>query len=75
MIVSFSKVKTYLSKLINLVCHGESLVIAKNNIPIADLVAHNHEGIRTLGLLTGEVDIPDCFNDENSEINEMFYGR
>jgi len=49
--------------------------ITKNNLPIADLVAHNPEGKRILGVLTGEVDIPDCFNDENSKINEMFYGK
>jgi len=36
--------------------HGEKVVIAKNNLPLVDLV-------------------PDNFIDEDSEINEMFYGE
>jgi len=40
MIVSVSGAKTNLSRLLDMVYHGESVVITKNNQPVADLVAH-----------------------------------
>lgn len=72
-IVNISEAKTHLSKLIEMVCHGERVVIAKNNVPIADLVIHKPRGKRKLGLLKGSVVVPDDFLDENEAINEMFY--
>ena len=74
MIVNISEAKTNLSKLIDRVYHGETVVIAKNNLPIADLVIHKPSGKRQLGLLKGEVSIPDDFNDEDQAMNELFYG-
>jgi antitoxin (DNA-binding transcriptional repressor) of toxin-antitoxin stability system len=56
------------------VYHGEKVVIAKNNLPIVDLVIHQPTGSRKLGLLKGEIDIPDDFMDEDDEINALFYG-
>ena len=75
MIVNISDAKTNLSKLVDMVYHGEKVVIAKNNLPLVDLVPHIPEGKRTLGLLQGEFHVPDDFMDEDSEINEMFYGE
>lgn len=75
MIVNISEAKANLSKLIEKAYHGEKIVIAKNNLPLVDLVPHVPEGKRTLALLKGQIEIPDNFNDENSEINEMFYGK
>ncbi len=46
MIVNISEAKTNLSKLIDMVYHGEKVVIAKNNLPIADLVIHKPTGKR-----------------------------
>jgi len=74
MIINISEAKTNLSKLIDRVYHGEEVIIAKNNLPIVDLVIHKPKGKRKLGLLKGKVSIPDDFNEENQEINEMFYG-
>ena len=74
MIVNISDAKTNLSKLIDRVYHGEAVTIAKNNLPIVDLVKHKPAGKRKLGLLKGKVSIPDDFNEESQEINEMFYG-
>ncbi|MDJ0763098.1 MAG: type II toxin-antitoxin system prevent-host-death family antitoxin [Myxococcota bacterium] len=73
-IVNISEAKTNLSKLVNLVHHGERVVIAKNNLPLVELVKHLPEGKRTLGLLEGKIDIPDDLIGEDAEINEMFYG-
>ena len=75
MVVNISEAKTNLSKLIDMVYHGEKVVIAKNNLPIADLVIHKPSGKRKLGLLGGQVDIPDNFVEEDGQINAMFYGE
>ncbi len=75
MIVNISEAKANLSKLVNMVHHGEKVVIAKNNLPLVDLVIHQPEGKRTLGLLVGKLEVPDDIMDEDSAINEMFYGK
>ena len=73
MIVNVSEAKTNLSRLIDMVYHGEEVVIAKNNLPIVDLVIHKSKGKRKLGLLRGKVICPANFLHEDEEINEMFY--
>jgi len=40
MIINVSEAKTHLSKLIDKVCLGEKVVIAKNNLPLVELVIH-----------------------------------
>ena len=75
MVINVSEAKAKLSKLIDMVYHGEEVVIAKNNLPIADLVKHKPTGARKLGLMKGKIDIPDDFNEECEEINTMFYGE
>ncbi len=74
MIVNISEAKANLSKLVDMVYHGEKVVIAKNNLPLVDLVPHKPEGKRKLGLLKGQFSVPDNFIEECVEINEMFYG-
>lgn len=75
MIVNISEAKANLSKLINMAFHGEKITIAKNNLPLVDLVVHQPEGKRTLGLLSGQVVVPDNFIDEDPDIDDMFYGQ
>lgn len=75
MIINVSEAKAKLSQLIDMVYHGEKVVIAKNNLPIVDLVIHKPTGKRKLGLLKGKITIPDNFMDEDDEINAMFYGK
>jgi prevent-host-death family protein len=74
MIVNVSDAKANLSKLIDQAYHGERVVIAKNNLPVADLVAHKQPGKRRLGLLKGKGSVPQNFCDENMTIEDMFYG-
>jgi antitoxin (DNA-binding transcriptional repressor) of toxin-antitoxin stability system len=74
MIVNVSEAKTYLSRYIDMVYHGEEVVIAKNNLPLVDLVVHKPKGKRKLGLLKGKFTVPDNFFEEDDEINSMFYG-
>jgi len=73
MIVNISEAKANLSKLVNMAYHGEKVVIAKNNLPLVDMVIHKPEGKRKLGLLAGKFTLPDDFMAENEDINEMFY--
>lgn len=74
-IFNISEAKTKLSKLVALVYRGEKVVIAKNNLPLVDLVIHKPEGKRKLGLLAGKFRVPDVIMEEDSEINAMFYGN
>ncbi len=73
MIVNISEAKANLSKLVNMAYHGEKVVIAKNNLPLVDLVVHKPEGKRKLGLLSGKFVMPDGFMDEDERINKTFY--
>jgi antitoxin (DNA-binding transcriptional repressor) of toxin-antitoxin stability system len=73
--IELSKAKEELSTLISLVCKGERVIIIKNNKPVADLVKHEMKNERKLGLLRGRLSIPENFNDEDEEINSMFYGK
>ena len=74
MIVNVSEAKAKLSKLVDMAFHGEEIIIAKNNLPLVKLVAHQPKAKRKLGLLKGQINIPDDFLDEDEEINALFYG-
>ncbi len=74
-IVNISEAKTSLSKLIGLVYSGEKVVIAKNNFPLVELVVHNPEGKRKLGLLEGKFTVPENIMEEDTEITAMFHGN
>lgn len=74
MIINVSEAKAKLSELIDRVFHGEKVVIAKNNLPMVDLIIHKPSGKRKLGLLKGELEIPPNFTDESAELNRDFYG-
>lgn len=75
MIVNLSEAKAKLSKLVDMAFHGEEVIIAKNNLPLVKLVVHNPKEKRKLGLLKGQIRIPDDFLDEDEAVNEMFYGE
>lgn len=47
MTVNVSEAKAQLSSLLDRVYHGETVTIAKNNLPIADLVKHQPRGKRS----------------------------
>lgn len=74
MIVNVSEAKTNLSKLIDRAFMGDKIIIAKNNLPLVDLVPHKPKGKRKLGALAGTFTVPDDFDAEVPEINTMFYG-
>lgn len=66
--------KTNLSKLIEKTQKGEEVIIAKAGKPVAKLVAHKEKlKPRKFGLWKGKVWISDDFDDEDPEINKLFY--
>ena len=75
MIVNVSEAKTNLSKLIDMVYHGGEVTIAKNNLPLVDLVIHKPKGKRKLGVLAGNLTVPDDLLEEDPELSRTFYGE
>lgn len=75
-IFNIHEAKTNLSKLIEKMLAGEDVVIARAGKPVAKVVAYKEKKLkpRKPGLWKGKVWISDDFNDEDPEINKMFYG-
>lgn len=75
-ITNIHEAKTNLSKLIQQVEKDGEVIIAKAGKPVAKLVAYTEEKKpRKFGLWKGKVFVPDNFNDEDEEINKLFYGN
>jgi prevent-host-death family protein len=73
--VNIHQAKTNLSKLIEKTAKGDEVIIAKAGKPIAKLIAYKEElKPRTLGLWKGKVWVSDDFDDEDEDINKLFYG-
>lgn len=73
-IYNIHEAKTNLSKLIEKTQNGEEVVIAKAGKPVAKLVEYKAKlKPRKAGLLKGKIWISDDFDDEDEEINKMFY--
>ena len=75
MIFNVAEAKANLSKLINMAFHGEEVVIAKNNLPLVELVIHKPKSKIVFGLLaeSGGIDADEYPLGEDKEINELFY--
>ncbi len=74
--MNIHQAKTNLSKLIAMTLAGEDVIIAKAGKPVAKIVAYKEKlKPRKLGLLKGKIFVPDNFNDEDEEINKLFYGE
>lgn len=77
MIVNVSKAKTNLSKLINLAYQGEEVIIAKNNLPLVELIVHKPKSKIVFGLLSSNNTEPldNDIMDETDEVNDLFYNH
>lgn len=73
--VNIAEAKANLSKLISLAEAGEEITIAKNNKPVVDLVIHKASSERQLGMYSGQITIAEDFDQEDEQINELFYGQ
>lgn len=66
--------KTNFSQLVNLALAGEDVVIAKAGKPVAKLVPYIVEKKpRTFGKFKGQISVADNFDEEDEEINKLFY--
>lgn len=75
-IVNIHQAKTNLSKLIAKVQEGNEITLAKAGKPVAKIVAYKEKKLpRKPGILKGKIFVPDNFNDEDEEINKLFYGE
>lgn len=75
-IANIHKAKTDLSKLIAATLAGEDVILAKNGIPVVRLSQLNQDKIlNSYGKFKGKILMADNFDDEDPEINKMFYGE
>ena len=75
-VVNIHQAKTNLSKLIAKTVSGEEVIIAKAGEPVVKLVPFKKKlKPRKPGLLKGKIFVPDNFDEEDEEINKLFYGK
>lgn len=73
-VVNIHEAKTNLSKLIEKISSGEEIIIAKAGKPVAKLSSYKEKlKPRKSGLWKGKVWMSEDFNDEDEEINKLFY--
>ena len=74
-LVNMHEAKTHLSKLVEEVLAGETVVVAKAGKPMVQLTKVGAAGAaRPLGLLAGQgKELPGCW-DPDPELEESFYG-
>ncbi len=73
-IINIHQAKTNLSRLIEKTLAGEDVIIAKAGKPVAKLVAYKEKvKPRKPGLWKGKIWMSDDFDDEDPEINKLFY--
>lgn len=73
-VVNIHEAKTNLSKLIEKTLKGEEVIIAKAGKPVVKLSTYKEKlKPRKLGLWKGKVWMSEDFNDEDEEINKLFY--
>lgn len=72
--INIHEAKTHLSKLIEKTSKGEEVVIAKAGKPVAKLVAYTKPlKPRKFGQWKGKIWISPDFDEEDEEINKLFY--
>lgn len=73
-IANIHQAKTNLSKLLQEVEKGKEVIIAKAGKPVAKLVAFKEKKKpRKMGQLKGKIWISPDFDEEDEEINKLFY--
>lgn len=75
-IVNIHHAKTHLSKLVEEVKEGKEVIIGKAGKPVAKLVPYKEVvKPRKPGLWKGKIWVSEDFNEEDEEINKLFYGE
>lgn len=74
--VNIHQAKTNLSRLIEKALSGEDVVIAKAGKPVVKLIKFKEKKQwRKPGLWKGKIRVSEDFDDEDEEINKLFYGQ
>ncbi len=76
--LNIHEAKTHLSKYLKLVSKGETILLCKRNIPIAEIrsIPQKHQSKRPLGLANGMFEVPPAFFEPlPDELVKSFYGE
>ena len=76
--LNIHEVKTHLSRYLAKVARGETIVLCKRNIPIAEIrpLPQRRKGKRPIGLAKGEFKVPpEFFEPLPSELLDAFNGQ
>lgn len=74
-IVNIYQAKTQLSQLIQQAQQGQDVIIAKAGKPVVRVIPFKPEKKdRQPGLLKGQIKVSPDFDEEDPEINKLFYG-
>ena len=74
MIINLAEAKAHLSQIIERVYHGEKITIAKNNLPLVDLITHQKPVKRQLGIAKGQIHYDDdLFKSTTDDEQDAFY--
>ncbi len=74
MMINIAEAKTHLSQIIERVYHGEKITIAKNNLPLVDLIPHQRPAKRQLGIAKGRIRYSDdIFEITTPDETDLFY--
>jgi prevent-host-death family protein len=74
--INIHKAKTHLSQLVEAAAKGEAFVIAKAGKPMVQVIPlqpQKQKPIKRLGFMTGQINVPDDFDQMgHSEIEQLF---
>lgn len=74
--INVHEAKTHLSKILERVAHGETVIIGKAGKPVAVLSPYiEAAGMRKPGAMEGRIRIGDDFDSADKEIIDLFEGR
>jgi antitoxin (DNA-binding transcriptional repressor) of toxin-antitoxin stability system len=76
--LNIHEAKTHLSKYLGLLSKGETILLCKRNVPIAEIrpVPKKHESKRPIGLAKGMFEVPPAFFEPlPDEFVKPFYGE
>jgi prevent-host-death family protein len=75
--INIHEAKTHLSRLIEQAVQGKPFIIAKAGKPlvkVSALDASERTGVRRIGFLRGEIEVPDDFDDIGRDEIESLFG-
>lgn len=74
MMINIAEAKAHLSQIIERVYNGEKITIAKNNLPLVDLIPHKKPVKRQLGVARGRIRYSDdIFETTTADEADAFY--